>query len=104
MNTAIISGHVYINDYGRKDIEIFTQSDDDYEGTEIFDGVEFWLQDELLVTEDEKDYFFVAVVKAWFEYNPDAPWDSCGDDWDVAYEIWNIGSIEDLKTAIGGLL
>jgi len=82
MYTAMIYGRIYVDEKGRKDIEIFSRLDDDIDKIGIFDDV-----DHALLSEIETEGNFMAMVNAWFE--------ECrtfeGSDCYVQYEIFEIG-------------
>ena len=85
MYTAMIYGRIYVDEKGRKDIEIFSRLDDDVDDTGIFDDV-----DHELLNEIETEGNFMAMVNAWFEEY--RYFDV--DEIDIQYEVFEIGKIE----------
>jgi len=63
---AIVSGHIYLDEKGEKDIEILTQVDNDHKGTEIFCDLDHTLIDNIKTGKSE-DYYFLAIIESEFE-------------------------------------
>jgi len=61
---AIVSAHMFRDDYGKINIEIldFIRNDDD---SEIFCDIEYTLRD-YLDFGNKEEYYFLAHVKSWF--------------------------------------
>lgn len=95
MNTAIVSAHIWINDSGRKEIEILSQVDNDDNYKDIFDDIDHALLEQIEPNfKQSKSYFFMAIVQSKF-----VKWQTIdGDEWDVEHEVTEINSIDDLIT------
>ena len=65
-NKAIVTGHIWINEDGDKEIEILSQIDNDDKGTDIFCDIDHALIDNI-ETGDSEDYYFIAVIESEFE-------------------------------------
>lgn len=88
---AIVSAQIYVDEDGKKDIEIFNYVHDDFEGVGIFEDIEYQLLEEIDLAENEQ-YFFVAQVKSWFDTYHDY---FAGPQGDVESEVKELNSIED---------
>lgn len=93
MNIAIVSAHIWLDDNGRKNIEILSQVDNDDNYTDIFDDVDHALLIQIEPNfEQSKSYFFMAIVKSEF-----VKWQSLdGDEYDVEHAVTEIKSIAKL--------
>lgn len=66
---TIVSAHLYLNEHGKKEVEILSMVADDDEGTDIFCDKEDMLCDAIDIG-DTDDYYFMAHIRAWFHtYN-----------------------------------
>lgn len=87
---AIVSAHIYLDDEGKKDIEILSQIDND--DCEMFEGIRHSLLD-MIEIGDSEDYYFMAIVQAetvvhrGFDYT----------EYDVEHYVKEIKSIEDIN-------
>lgn len=89
---ALISGHMW-DDVDEQGIEIFTQVNDDYFGTDVFDEVETALVEQIDI-EGYDDYFFVAIVEAeYINYSSGME----PPEYDVEYRVKVIDSLDDLE-------
>ena len=88
---AIVSGFIYLDEDGDKDIEVFTQVDNDDEGTEIFCDIDHALI-ENIETNDGEDNYFIAVVESTFTSSENLE----GTDYDIEHDVKEITSISDL--------
>lgn len=90
---ALVSAHIFLDDENKgKDIEIFSQVDNDSNGTGIFDDIEDALLDQIEPAFDSSgSYFFMAVVESEFtkNYYPE------GIEYDVEYSVNEIKYFED---------
>jgi len=89
---AIVSGHIYIDENGDKDIEIFDRVDNDNEHTDIFCDIDHALLEQI-ETGDKKDHFFMAIVKSEFvkcEY-----WE--GTEWETEHDVIEIKNLNDIS-------
>ncbi len=90
---AIVSGHIYLDEDGDKDIEILTQVDNDDKCTEIFCDIDHALLDSIEIG-DSEDYYFIAVIESEFEQTE--TWE--GTEYDVNHYVKEIKTVNDFKT------
>lgn len=88
---AIVSGHIYLDEVGDKDIEILTQVDNGDEGTVIFCDIEHALIDSI-ETGDSEDYYFIAIIESEFERTETFE----GIEYDVNHYVKEIKTVSDL--------
>ena len=88
---AIVSGHIYTDEAGDKDIEILTQVDNDNGYTDIFCDIDHALIDNI-DTGNSDDYYFIAVIESAFERTVAFE----GVEYDAAHSIKEIKTIGDL--------
>jgi hypothetical protein len=88
---AIVSGHIWIDQAGDKEIEILTQIDNDHEGTDIFCDIDHALIDDI-ETGDSEDYYFIAVIES--EFVKQEYWDCT--EYDVEHHVKEIKAVNDL--------
>ena len=89
---AIVSGHIWIDEDGDKEIEIFTKITNDEQGTDIFCDIDHALLEDI-ETGDDEDYYFMAVIEAEFERTTTFD----GTEYDVNLFVKEIKSISDLN-------
>jgi hypothetical protein len=88
---AIVSGHIWVDDDGKKDIEILTQVDNDDKPTDIFCDIDHALIDNIDIGNSD-DYYFMAIVKSEF-----VKYDYLeGLEWDAEHEVIEIKTVDDL--------
>lgn len=89
---AIVSGHIYLDENGKKDIELLTRVDNDDNDTDIFCDIDHALIDNIETGNDD-DYYFVAIVKSeWVSsYHPEY-----GTEWEVEHEVIEIKKTDDI--------
>lgn len=86
---ALVSAHIYLDDNGKKEIEILDQIDND--DSEMFEGIQCSLLDNIDIG-DSADYYFMAIVTAeivvhrGFDYT----------EHDVEHYVKEIKTIEDI--------
>jgi hypothetical protein len=90
---AIVSGHIWVDEDGDKDIEILTQIDNDEKGTDIFCDIDHALIDSI-ETGDSDDYYFIAVIESEFEKTVTYE----GVDYDVNHYVKEIKTIDDIHS------
>lgn len=88
---AIVSGHIWLDEDGDKDIEILTQIDNDVECTEIFCDIDHALIDNIEMG-DSEDYYFIAVIESEFE-KTETYYDT---EYDVNHYVKEIKTVSDL--------
>jgi hypothetical protein len=95
--TALVSAHIYRDEDGNLDIEVFNRIDNDEKGTEIFDDVDHAILDQVEPEFDfNEEYFFIAVVESRFvEYNTQE-----GRDYALEHDVRVIKRLSDLPKAI----
>ncbi|MMZ46541.1 hypothetical protein D1872_81580 [compost metagenome] len=86
---AIVSGHIWMNEGGEKEIEILCNINNDYFGTDIFCGVEQALIDTIFMRGKE-DYYFIAMVRSRFLERISHE----GIDYDVEHEVKEISPLD----------
>jgi hypothetical protein len=91
---AIVSGHIYLDETGEKDIEILYKLHNDHEYTGVFDDIDHALKEQIEADlQINDDYYFLAIVKSEFvEYKH---WE--GSEWDVEHEVIEIRRVEDIN-------
>lgn len=86
---AIVSAHIYLDDNGKKDIEVLSQVDND--DSEMFEGINDSLLENIDIG-DSDDYYFMAIVEAetvrsvGFDYV----------EYDVEHTVREIKNIDDI--------
>lgn len=97
MKHALISGQIYRNEDGSKDIEIFTKIDNDNRITEIFEDVDNALLEQIEPNfEFFESYFFIAFVESEFvTYSTQE-----GTDYVIEHDVTELKSFKDLPQAI----
>jgi hypothetical protein len=96
---AIVSAHIYIDENGKKDIEIFDFIHDDDKGTDIFCDIEYTLLDFIDIG-DKEEHFFMAHVRSWFHSYYDY---FDGYQAEVEAEVQELKSIKDFaELKLGG--
>lgn len=88
---AIVSAHIFIDEDGRKDIEILDFVQDDDEFTDIFCDKDHMLLEEIDIG-DKNEHYFMAHIRAWFHTYYDY---FDGQQADVESVITELKSIED---------
>ena len=88
---AVVSGHIYLDEKGNKDIELLTQCDND-KGADTFCDIDHALIDEIDIG-DSEDYYFNAIIESeWVEsYHPEY-----GLEYEVEHEVIEIKSPNDI--------
>lgn len=89
---AVVSGHIWIDEDGDKDIEILTQIDNYEKGTDIFCDIDHALIDNI-ETGDSDDYYFIAVIESKFEKTHTFE----GVEYDTEHYVKEIKTITDLS-------
>lgn len=89
---AIVSGHIWIDDDGDKEIEILTQIDNDKKGTDIFCDIDHALIDNI-ETGDSEDYYFIAIVES--KFTSYQTWE--GMEYDTEHYVKEIKTINDIN-------
>lgn len=87
---AIVSGHIYHDEDGDKDIEILTQVNNDDKFTEIFCDIDHALIDNI-ETGNSDDYYFIALIESEFERTETFE----GVEYDVNHYVKEIKTVSD---------
>lgn len=88
---AIVSGHIWLDDNGKEDIEILTQIDNDEKRTDIFCDIDHSLLEQIDIG-GSGDYYFIAIVES--EFVKYEHWE--GIEYDVEHVVTEIKKIQDI--------
>lgn len=97
---AIVSAHIYLDEKGKKDIEILAQVDNDDKCTGIYDDLDHALLENVEIDFEKdfpqcetKSYFFMAIIESEFvEYRC---WE--GSEWDAEHSVTEVKKVEDIS-------
>jgi hypothetical protein len=95
--TALVSAHIYRDEDGNLDIEVFNHIDNDEKATGIFDDVDHAILDQVEPEFDfNEEYFFITVVESRFvEYDTQE-----GREYAVEHDVRVIKRLSDLPQDI----
>lgn len=92
---TIVSAHIYLDENGQKDIEIFNIVDSDDEHTDVFEDIDGTLLETIEVDFSESEsYFFMAHVRSWFHTYEDY---FDGTQCEVESEVKELKDMNDFK-------
>lgn len=89
---ALVSGHIWLDNDGDKEIEILTQVDNDDKGTDIFCDIDHALKYQI-DTGESLDYYFNAIIESKFIKTETFE----GIEYDVEHVVTEIKSINDIN-------
>lgn len=93
MYKAVVSAHMWQNESGEKEVEVFSNINNDQEFTGIFDDMEYVLRNQVDPAYDEfGDYYFIALVESQFTTHQHAE----GIEYDVLHEVVAVTQFEDI--------
>lgn len=90
-NKAIVSGHIWTDEKGVKEIEILTMVANDENRADIFSEIDHTLIDNVEIG-DSDDYYFIAIIES--ELTKYSTWE--GTEYDVDYVVKEIKDPSDL--------
>lgn len=88
---AIVAAHIWLDDKGKKEIEVLGIVHNDKVGLDVFCDVETAILEQIDIG-DSDDYYFMAVVNS--ELVARVYWE--GTEWDAEHEVIEIKDIKDI--------